>query len=43
MTHKILPSGLHCLVLDTGRIEIYTETEWRHLSWWETVKLKYFS
>jgi hypothetical protein len=40
MEHKILPSGLHAIIVN-GRINIYTEEEYQHLSWWAMIKLKY--
>jgi hypothetical protein len=40
MTHKILPTGLHALEVG-GRVHIYTEKEYQHLSWWNLIKLKY--
>jgi len=43
MTHKILPSGVHAVIRESGRVDIYTEAEWQHLSWWEFIKLKHFS
>lgn len=43
ITHKILPSGVHAVIRKSGRVDIYTEAEWQHLSWWELVKLKHFS
>lgn len=39
--HKILSSGLHAIIIN-GRVHIYTEKEYEHLTWWELVKLKYF-
>lgn len=41
--HRILPSGLHAVIRESGRVDIYTEAEWNHLSWWDVMKLKYFS
>lgn len=44
--HKILPTGLHCVINDKGRVEVYTEKEYTTMesliSWWEKIKLKYF-
>lgn len=40
MIHKILPTGLHILEV-RGRVSVYTEKEYQHLSWWNLVKLKY--
>lgn len=41
MTHKILPSGLHAITDSKGRIHIYTEQEYQHITWWLKVKIKY--
>lgn len=41
MIHKVLPTGLHSLIDNRGRVHIYTEEEYTHMSWWEKVKLKY--
>lgn len=38
--HKILPSGLHAITVN-GRVHIYTEKEYEHLTWWQMVKLRY--
>ena len=44
MTHKII-NGLHCIIDDNGKVEVYTESEYKtHLqsmSWWSKVKIKY--
>lgn len=40
MEHKILPSGLHALIIN-NKVNIYTEEEYQHLNWWSIVKLKY--
>ena len=40
--HKILPTGLHCLIDNKGHVSVYTEKEYAHLSWWQKKKLKYF-
>lgn len=44
--HKILPTGLHCVINDKGRVEVYTEKEYATIEalapWWEKIKLKYF-
>jgi len=41
MIHKVLPTGLHSLIDNRGRVHIYTEEEYTHMTWWEKVKLKY--
>ena len=41
--HKILPTGLHCLIDNKGHVSVYTEKEYAHLSWWQKQKLKYFT
>lgn len=41
MKHKVLPTGLHSLIDNRGRVHIYTEKEYTHMSWWKKVKLKY--
>jgi hypothetical protein len=41
MIHKVLPTGLHSLIDKNGRVHIYTEKEYTHMSWWKKVKLKY--
>lgn len=40
-THKILATGLHSIIIN-GRVYIYTEKEYQHLTWWDIVKLRYF-
>ncbi len=44
--HKILPTGLHCLIDDKGRVHVYTEEQYSKLMatnlWWKKIKLKYF-
>jgi len=40
MKHRILQTGLHSIEVN-GRINIYTEKEYDHFSWWSIVKLKY--
>jgi hypothetical protein len=45
--HKILATGLHCVINDKGRVEVYTEKEYAKIealtSWWEKMKRKYFN
>ncbi len=45
--HKILATGLHCLIDDKGRVEVYTEKEYNTISilnpWWKRMKSKYFT
>ena len=45
--HKILETGLHCLIDNKGRVEVYTEKEYNTISilnpWWKRMKSKYFS
>jgi len=41
MTHKILQTGLHTIIDKKGRVHVYTEQEYTHLTWWDRVKLKY--
>lgn len=40
MEHKILPTGLHCITVK-GKVYVYTESEYEHLTWWQMVKLRY--
>ena len=43
---KILPTSLHCLIDDKGRVHVYTEKEYNTISilnpWWKRMKSKYF-
>ena len=39
MIHRIV-NGLHILE-SNGFVNVYTEKEYSHLTWWDTVKLKY--
>ena len=41
MRHKILKTGLHCIINSMGRVFVFTEEEYNHLKWWQLVKLKY--
>ena len=41
MTHKILATGLHCIINSKGRVYVFTEDEYQHLSWWQSVLIKY--
>ena len=41
--HKILSTGLHCLIDNKGHVSVYTEKEYAHLSWWKRMKSKYFT
>lgn len=40
MIHKVLPTGLHTIIDETGRVYVYTEEEYTHMSWWKKVKSK---
>jgi hypothetical protein len=43
MIHKVLPTptGLHSIIDNRGRVHIFTEEEYTHMTWWTKVKLKY--
>ena len=45
--HIVLETGLHCLIDNKGRVEVYTEEEYNTISilnlWWNRMKSKYFS
>lgn len=45
INHVVLPSGLHALQIrkpnGVVKIEILTELEYQHLTWWNKVRLKY--
>jgi hypothetical protein len=46
INHLILPSGLHVLQMEQEgtnavRVEILTEEEYEHLTWWHKVLIKY--
>ena len=40
--HKVLATGLHCIIDKKGRVHVYTEKEYEHLSWWDYQRIKYF-
>jgi len=40
MEHKVLPTGLHCII-DGKRVSVYTEKEYQHLEWWKRVKINF--
>jgi hypothetical protein len=40
--HKILQTGLHCIIDNKGRVEVYTEKEYTFKTWWKRMKSKYF-
>jgi len=44
--HKILPTGLHCLIDDKGHVHVYKEEQYNKLMtinlWWKRMKSKYF-
>jgi len=40
MEHKIV-NGLHCIIDKRGRVNVYTEKEYIHLTWWNKIKIKY--
>jgi len=39
MKHRIV-NGLHVIEVG-GRINVYTEEEYTHLTWWNKVKIKF--
>lgn len=41
MEHKVLSTGLHTILDKQGRVHVFTESEYTHLSWWRKVKMKY--
>jgi hypothetical protein len=40
--HKILPTGVHCITDTKGNVNVYTKKEYKRLSWWDRIKVKYF-
>jgi hypothetical protein len=41
MKHKVLSTGLHCITNSKGRVYVFTEKEYQHMSWWQSVRLRY--
>jgi len=46
LNHIVLPSGLHALHIEQEnttsiRIEILTEKEYQHFTWWEKILIKF--
>ena len=41
MKHKVLSTGLHCITNSKGRVYVFTEKEYQHMNWWQSVKLRY--
>jgi len=41
MQHKVLPTGLHTIIDKKGRVHVYTEKEYTHLTWWSQIKIKF--
>jgi len=41
MQHKVLSTGLHTILDDKGRVHVFTESEYTHLSWWKQIKIKF--
>jgi len=39
--HIVLGNGLHCIHIGK-RVHVYTEEEYRELTWWDNIKMKYF-
>jgi hypothetical protein len=40
MTHRVV-NKLHFIEVK-GRVNVYTEREYQHLTWWSKIKNKYF-
>jgi len=41
MKHKVLSTGVHCILDSDGRVHVYTENEYYHQEWWLKIKSKY--
>ena len=41
MKHKVLSTGLHCITNSKGRVYVFTDKEYQHMSWWKSVRLRY--
>lgn len=41
MKHKVLETGLHCITNKKGKVYVFTENEYQHLTWWNLVRLRY--
>ena len=39
--HKVLPTGLHTILDGKGRVHVFTEDEYLHITWWTKVKRKF--
>ncbi len=45
-THKILPSGVHVVILNDKSVHVYTPNEWlkeQHKYWWKEIVSRYFT
>ncbi len=40
--HKVLPTGLHTIMDAKGRVHVFTENEYLHITWWTRIKRKFF-
>lgn len=40
MKHKVLSTGLHCLIDKRGKVRVYTESEYQHECWWQRISEK---
>jgi len=37
----ILDTGLHCITDKKGHVSVYTEHQYKQLTWWEIIKIFY--
>lgn len=40
--HKVLQTGLHCIIDKNNHVHVFTEDEFLHITWWSRVKRKVF-
>lgn len=40
---KRLPSGLWAVINEQGVVDVYTDEEYKHKNWWDTVTQKYLN
>ena len=44
MKHKVLETGIHCIINESGTVYVFTENEYneyQHFTWWNLVRLRY--
>jgi len=41
--HKVLKTGLHCIIDNKGHVHVFSEEQYIHNTWWNKIKTSFLN